>query len=168
MDDDILSQESRELLVFAGYSLGYGIHLYGGQHVQPDTLCQLLLQQNGIKRYIGFESDSVQESYKAAQQYLWEFAVLEGYEMAALIFDCHSRLPLRKGLENRLAVLLYASHLPGEWRTVSCPYDRVRGAFIPSNAFSLDMSWPKSERDISNPWISQGMKIFHQDHYTIM
>jgi hypothetical protein len=168
MDEKSLSQDNRELLVFAGYSLAYGIHLYGGHHVQPDTLCQLLIQQNGVKRYVGFESDSVEESYEAAQQYLWEVEVLERYEMAALVFDRHSRLAQCEGREDRLAVVLYASHLPGEWRTVSCPYDRVRGNFMPSKEFYLDMSWPKLARDRSYPWISRGMQDFHQDHYTVM
>jgi hypothetical protein len=168
MEEESLSQDSRELLHFAGYSLAYGIHLYGGYSVRPNTLCQLLIQQNGVKRYIGFENDSVQENYEAAQQYLWEIEELESYEMAALIFDCHSRLPERENRENHLSVLLYASHLDGEWRSVSCPYGRVRGKFMASSEFLLDRSWPESERDNSAPLISRGIREFHQDHDAIM
>jgi hypothetical protein len=168
MDENEIDKDSRERLIFAGYALAYGQHLYAGGHVQPHTLCQLLLQQQGVKRYVGFESDSVLESFHALYDYLEEVEVSEGFEIAAIIMDGYAIQRDSDNTEDYFKVIVLDRCLGYEYRDLFCTYTRKHGEFIPSDTIHVGNDWPEPERKLGYPWMLRGLDAFHQDHDTVM
>jgi hypothetical protein len=83
--------DSETLLTFSGYALGFSFNLYVQHLIPKDTLCEVVILQEGVKRYIAFQSDNIYDSHKAARDYLFNIELTEGYDVATIVFDGYTR-----------------------------------------------------------------------------
>jgi hypothetical protein len=167
MEKQTILPDSQILLTFGGYSLAYGFHLYTHHSVKPDTLCQLVLLQQGEMRYVGFESETAGVSFCTAREYLNELEDSESFDAAAIVVDIHSRLNGYQGVDDLIMLSMFSPDVSAG-RYIRCPYDRIRGEVMPLSAPILIGAWSDLEMNMGEQWVLQGMQTFHKDHRTVM
>jgi hypothetical protein len=152
---------------FGGYTLAYGFHLYTQHSIEPDTLCQLVLLQQGETQTFGFIHDTLRESFYKAREYLHDIDEVESYDAAAIVVDVRTGLNGYRGVDDVLMLSMFTPDASAG-RYIRSPYQRVRGEVMPISPPALIGAWSEREMQMGVRWVLQGMRDFHQDHNTAM
>jgi hypothetical protein len=147
--------------------MALGLNLYMQHRVKPNTLCRVVLLQQGEIRSVGFESNSRERSNEAAHDYLFDTEVTEGFEAAVLIIDGQPSLYKRKERRAGLMLGAYTPHTCAQ-RNICYHYERVRGEVMPLCAPVLVGEWNDVEMERGEQWVLEGIRDFHRDNNTVM
>jgi hypothetical protein len=161
MEGRIAMLDDHTLLEFCGYALGFSFNLYACHLIPEDTLCEVVVLQEGRKHYRAFQSDNLNDSHEAARHYLFNLELTEGFDIASLVFDGYSRTVGEVEKVESLILQLFTLDSYANRRIVY-PYERVRGEIMPLDSPQLIGDWNVQLVEQCERWIVEGMQAYYQ------
>jgi hypothetical protein len=167
MDGDTATLTHETLLEFCGYALGFSFNLYVCHLIPEDTLCEVVVLQDGEKHFRAFQSDNLNDSHKAARHYLFDLELNEGFDIAALVFDGYSRTVGETEKKESLILQLFTLDSYANRRIVY-PYERIRGEIMPLDSPGLIGDWGDQVAEQGEQWVLKGMQTYFQHNNKAM